>query len=78
MPTCVLKLSTGIGIGSSTEDVIAVYKNAINTKLTTDKRIVLGDESYYAICFIFYDSYVQSIYISTSSFDFGSYYLPEN
>ena len=73
-PTCELKLSTGIGIGSTREDVYDAYGELISPKLTNDIRIALDNN----IFFLVSDDAVHSIYIYTGDFDIAEYFIPGN
>jgi len=70
--TCELKLSTGIGIGSTREDIYDAYGELINPKLTNNIRVTLDDD----IFFLISDGVVDSIYISTGDFDLERYFIP--
>ena len=71
-PSCDLKLSNGIGVGSSSEEVYAAYGDLVDPKLTNEKRIAIGE----FIFFLTDNNIVQSIYISTYDFDAAEFFIP--
>ena len=71
-PECELKMSTGVGIGSTRAELLSTYGEMINPKLQTDTRIAIGREIY----FLLKCNVVESIYFSTFGFDAERYFIP--
>ena len=63
---CDLKLSSGVCIGSTREEVYASYGKIINPMYTNDLRIAIDT----GICFSMCNDAVQSVYIGTGNYDF--------
>jgi len=64
-PECEMKLSTGVGIGDTSEEVFRAYGKLINHKLTTDEIIVIGEWRGWSLRFNISDNIVCSIYIGS-------------
>lgn len=74
LPTCELTLSTGIGIGSTRDEVYDAYGEVINYDRTDDVRIAIGTRFW----FVMSDDVVQSIHISTDCLEEAYWdYVPE-
>jgi len=69
---CELKMSTGIGIGSTKAEVLSTYGEMISPKLQTDTRTAIGID----VFFIFEYDVIQSIYFRTYDFDAERYFIP--
>jgi hypothetical protein len=68
-PSCEMRLSTGIGIGSTKEEVYAAYGEAINLFMTSDVCVTIGPHFH----FVLNDNTVISIYIGSGSYSEAFY-----
>ena len=69
-PACDLKLSTGIGIGSSRDEVLVSYGEFGDTDTKSNMLMKCGDEFYILVD----NNSVHSIYIGVGSFSFWPFY----